>query len=103
MIKTIHNRSWYCCPLRRELGVGMSDSKRKTLNKDHPDCAEYPAKFRALWDAYMKLEETEKAKYPDWRSQDHPANEILCPVYRKMCADIKALQKEYAHLFTEEE
>lgn len=80
----------------------MSGSKKK-INKDHPDCAEYTKKFHAIWDAYFLLEETERAKYPDWHGQDHPADEVLRPAHRKCCEDTKELQREYAHLFTEDE
>lgn len=73
------------------------------LNKNHPDCLEYTRKFKAIWDAYYELEDTETAKYPDWRGQDHPANNILIPAYRKCCQDTKALQEEYSYLFTETE
>lgn len=72
------------------------------VNKKHPDYPIYSAKHKALWDAYIALEEKETAKYPEWRGQDNPANDVLCPAFRKMSADIKALQKEYDYLFAEE-
>ena len=75
---------------------------RKRLNKAHPDCAEYTRKFYAIWDAYEKREEEEKAKYPDYHGQDHPAYVVLRPIHRKCCEATKALQEEYAYLFTEE-
>ena len=80
----------------------MRDTKKMKLNKSHPDCAEYTEKFNALWDAYIELEEKEEAKYPTWSGKDHPANAVLRPARRKLSEDIKALQKEYAYLFTEE-
>lgn len=76
-------------------------SVKRKLNEQHPDCAEYRRKFEAIWKAYIKLEEIEKAKYPDWKGLDHPANEVLCPAYHKCCEEMKELQKEYAYLFTE--
>ena len=71
------------------------------INKNHPDYPAYSTKHKALWDAYMKLCDEEKAKYPDWRGQDHPAYTVLRPAHRKLSEDIKALQKEYAYLFAE--
>lgn len=72
------------------------------VNKDHPDYPTYAAKHKSLWDAYFELQEAEKSKYPDWDGLDHPADEVLRPAFRKLSEDIKALQKEYAYLFTEE-
>lgn len=80
----------------------MSESKKKHLNKNHPDCAEYTKKFNKLWDAYMKLWDQEDKKYPNWQGQDSPAHEVLRPAHRKLSEDIRALQREYAYLFTEE-
>lgn len=77
--------------------------KKKRINADHPNCVEYTARLRALWDAYFKREEVEKAKYPDWRGLDHPADVVLRPIFRTCCEDVKLLQQEYAYLFTEEE
>lgn len=77
----------------------MHMSGRKRLDQSHPDCAEYTAKFREIWDIYYALEKREKAKYSDWRGKDHPANVVLCPAYRKCCEETKALQKQYEHLF----
>lgn len=79
----------------------MSGEKR--LDQSHPDCAEYTAKFRKVWDDYRELEEREKAKYPDWRGKDHPANDVLRPAYRECCRKMKALQKQYSYLFVEVE
>ena len=61
----------------------------------------YSAKHKALWAAYIQLEEAEEAKYPDWRGKDHPADAVLRPARRKLSEEIKALQKEYAYLFDE--
>lgn len=80
----------------------MSGSKKRHLNKSHPDCAEYTKKYNELWDSYVKFKEEEEAKYPNWTGLDHPANSVIVPAFRKMCADIKELQKKYSHLFTEE-
>ena len=77
-------------------------SGRKHLKQDHPDCAEYTRKFSEIWDKYFSIEDTERAKYPDWRGKDHPADEVLRPAFRKLSEDIKALQQEYSYLFTEE-
>lgn len=70
------------------------------VNKNHPDYPTYSAKHKELCDAYMKLWDEEEAKYPAWQGQDHPAYEVLRPAHRKLSEDIKALQKEYAYLFT---
>lgn len=81
----------------------MPEKQKRRLNTNHPDCAEYTAKFQAIWDSYYVLEDEEKAKYPDWRGQDHPANNVLCPAFRKCCAETKKLQQEYSYLFMKEE
>lgn len=73
------------------------------VNKNHPDYPIYSEKFKALWDAYMDLRDREYAKYPEWHGWDHPADDVVRPAHRKLSADIKALQKEYAHLFTKED
>ncbi len=83
--------------------MSMSGQRRKRLNRNHPDCAAYTAKFRAIWDAYFKKEDEEKAKYPDWHGWDHPADSVLRPIHKKCCEETKKLQQEYAYLFTEEE
>ena len=75
---------------------------KKRLKREHPDAAEYKAKFDAIWDAYFEIEEAEKAKYPDWRGLDHPADAVLRPLHRKCCEQTKELQREYSYLFTEE-
>ena len=80
----------------------MHGEKRKSINRNHPNCAEYSARFHAIWDAYFKLEDKEKAKYPDWQGKDHPANAVLRPIHKKCCAETRALQEEYAYLFTED-
>ena len=72
------------------------------VNKDHPDYPVYSRKHKDLWDAYLKLEEEELEKYPEYHGLDHPACVTFRPFYRKFSEDIKALQKEYAYLFTEE-
>ncbi len=72
------------------------------VDKTHPDYPVYSAKHKALWDTYIKLEEEEEAKYPDWNGKDHPANTVLRPARRRLSEDVKALQKEYDYLFTEE-
>lgn len=72
------------------------------LNKKHPDCTEYKAKFDAIWDEYALREKEECAKYPDWHGQDHPADAVLYPLRRKRNMQINALKKEYSYLFTED-
>ena len=78
----------------------MPEKQRRRINTEHPDCAKYEAQFHAIWDPYFALEEKEKAKYPGWNGQDHPADIILRPMYRKCCEETKVLQKKYAYLFT---
>ena len=73
------------------------------VNKNHPDYPVYSQKHKALWDAYMELWNTEDAKYPNWNGQDSPAHETLRDAHRKLSTEIKALQRKYAHLFTEED
>lgn len=80
----------------------MSETRR-TINRSHPDFQEYSRKFHEIWDEYYLLEDTEKAKYPDWQGKDHPADVILRPAYKKCCEETKKLQEEYAYLFTEED
>lgn len=72
------------------------------VDKTHPDYPIYSAKHKALWDAYIKLEEAEEAKYPDWRGRDHPADTVLRPARYKLSKDIETLQQEYSYLFTDE-
>lgn len=83
--------------------MSMNVQKRKRLNKNHPDYATYAAKFHAIWDAYFKREDEEKAKYPDWHGLDHPADEVLRLLHRKCSEDTRQLQQKYSYLFTEEE
>lgn len=73
------------------------------VNKNHPDYPAYAKKHKGLWDVYLKREEEELAKYPDHHGQDHPAYIILRPLHKQFCAEVKALQREYSHLFTEED
>lgn len=75
---------------------------RRRVDSSHPDCEEYTRKFKELWAQYYELEDKERAKYPDWKGKDHPADVILVPAYRKCCEETKALQHEYSHIFKEE-
>lgn len=77
-------------------------AKRK-LDTTHPDCEEYTRKFTELWNKYHEFEEQERAKYPNWRGKDHPADAVVVPAYRKCCEEMKVLQKEYAHIFVDVE
>ena len=77
----------------------MPERKRRKINTEHPDCAKYTAEFHAIWDPYFALEDEEKAKYPEWNGQDHPAYVVLRPAHKKCCEETKALRKKYAHLF----
>ena len=80
----------------------MPEKQKHKLDTSHPDCAEYTARFHAIWDAYFALDDEETAKYPNWNGLDHPANVILCPAYRECCKATKKLQQEYSYLFIEE-
>lgn len=80
--------------------MNESQRSRKILDESHPDCPIYTEKFHAIWDEYFQVEKAERAKYPDWHGHDHPANETLCPLFRECCVKTKALQQEYAHIFT---
>ena len=73
------------------------------INKNHPDYPAYSKKHKFLWDMYLKREEEELSKYPDYHGQDHPAYAVLRPLHRKLSEDIKSLQKEYAYLFGKED
>lgn len=75
---------------------------KRRVDMTHPDSQEYTRKFTKLWDEYRELEKRERAKYPDWRGKDHPADAVLRPAYRKCCEETKALQHAYAHIFVEE-
>jgi len=75
---------------------------KKTVNISHPDFPKYLEKFYQISECYDKLEEAEMAKYPvRHNTKDHPSEAVLGPARRKRNADTKALQKEYAYLFTE--
>lgn len=76
--------------------------EKRRVDTSHPDCEEYTRKFKKLWEQYYELEDKERAKYPDWKGKDHPADVILAPAYRKCCEETKALQQEYSHIFKEE-
>lgn len=76
-------------------------SEKRRVDTSHPDCEEYTKKFKELWAQYYELEEKERAKYPDWKGKDHPADVFLAQVYRKYCEEMKALQQEYSHIFKE--
>ena len=73
----------------------------KRLNKSHPDCAIYAARFKKIWDAYFEFEAAERAKYPDWRGLDHPSDLVTRPAHRKCCEATRQLQEEYSYLFSD--
>lgn len=75
----------------------MSAEKKVHINRNHPDYPEYIEKCKALGDKWFAMEEEERAKYPDWKGKDHPAD--TKEIYRQLNAGLKQLQAEYAHLF----
>ncbi len=84
----------------------MSMSARKSINKNHPDFEEYMEKCRDIQKRYIAedeaVEKAGRAKYPDWSGKDSPWGMETRRVQRKYNAELKALQEEYSHLFTED-
>ena len=74
-------------------------NERRSINKEHPKYAEYIAKCEELASRFDKIEEKLKAKYPNWRGLDHPADGEIAPYRRKFHADLRKLQEEYLFLF----
>ena len=70
------------------------------INKEHPDYSEYIEKCKAMNKTYIDEEDALRAQYPDWRGKDHPATDKLLDITKRHNAALKALQREYAHLFT---
>lgn len=80
---------------------------RRSANKQHLDYPEYIRKCHALGDRYWSLIEAEeerlKAERPDWMNgKDGLESAQKRQLYRQMSAELKALQQEYAYLFTED-
>jgi len=66
------------------------------VNRNHPDFPEYERKYAALWEKYdRRMEEVEPKRW-EWRGRDDP---YTPGIMRELNAGIKALQKEYKHLF----
>ena len=72
------------------------------INKEHPQYAEYIQKCESLFDAYEEVFRKERAKYPEWRGQDHPSGTVIRPLARERNQKLKALQREYHFLFTDD-
>lgn len=67
------------------------------LNKQHPDCKEYTRKWDELW-AQMD-EELSKATRPQLPMRD---GGDMARIHKKYAKQLKALQVEYAHLFSDD-
>lgn len=74
-------------------------NERRSINKQHPQYAEYIEKCEKLASEYFKIEDKLKAQYPDWRGLDHPADGEIAPYRQKFHADLRKLQVEYLFLF----
>lgn len=79
----------------------------KRVDKDHPDYPVYIEKCWALQKKYQPMivaeEERLKAERPDWMNcMDGLESVQKTQLYRQMHAELKALQKEYSYLFTED-
>lgn len=72
----------------------MNEGKKQMVNKEHPKYQEYIEKCNALASEMEK--ELEKIHYTG--GLDGPTNDI----YKAYSQKLKALQREYAYLFTEE-
>lgn len=77
-------------------------SERKRANENHPDYPEYIEKCKKLSEIYFKQEDELAARYSGWRGLDSPAGTEIKQIHKEHNAKLKALQKEYAHIFTEE-
>lgn len=80
----------------------------KSVNKRHPDYPAYIEKCRALQRKYQPMldaeEERRKTECPNWLNcldvLETPEKKRFCTQHNQ---ELRALQKEYAHLFIEEE
>lgn len=70
--------------------------------ENHPRYQEYVNKCKSLGETFFKIKYELKAKYPDWRGLDHPADLEIRPYEKQFYADLKKLQEEYAFLFVKE-
>lgn len=82
-------------------------SEGKSVNKHHPDFSEYVEKCCALRDHYYSLIDAEEQRLkqarPNWmHCKDGLESREKRQLYRQMHAGLKALQKEYDYLFTED-
>lgn len=69
------------------------------IDEQHPDYPEFQRKLHALYEEFGRIEEAERAKYPNWHGHDHPSEKVLHPIRKKYNARAKALMKEYAYLY----
>lgn len=79
----------------------------KKIHESHVDYQEYVEKCQALQAKYQPLfdaeEERRKAECPNWMNcRDVLETAEKKRLYTQMHQELKILQKEYAHLFTEE-
>ena len=76
------------------------------LNENHPDYKEYRKKWDQLVKHYLKLEEKEWSKYPDWKPKggfDGPVGPgDIDKIHRELNKKLTELQQEYSYLYTEE-
>ena len=80
---------------------------RESANRQHPAYPEYIGKCYALRDHYWTLikaeEERLKAERPNWMNcKDGLESVQKRQLYRQMSAELKAIQREYSYLFTED-
>ena len=74
-------------------------NERRKIDKEHPKYGEYMAKCEKLASQFDQIEDELKAKYPNWRGQDHPADVEIMSYWKKFHEDLKGLQAEYSFLF----
>lgn len=73
----------------------------RKIDKAHKDYPEYIEKCKAMSGKYIALEQAEEDRYPMWEGLDHPAGPGIQTIKRLYREELKALQKEYAHIFKE--
>lgn len=76
--------------------------EKRRVDRDHPDYPVYISKCKVLFAIYQKQIDEEMEKYPELHGLDHPAYVVTRKLDRERNAELRKLQKEYSHLFTEE-
>ena len=76
--------------------------RKKKVDKAHQDYPEYIKKCKAISEKHLLLEKDAEDECLGWRGLDHPASEKIRAIKKQYNVELKALQQEYAHIFTED-